>query len=134
MDSPLEIENIRSRELSGLAAWLAKFILVALPVTGILPERIGWFVFNEQYLGLFLALALCATFILIPAGRWDRSHRVHWYDWLGALAGLVVGLYVFVEYPELANSLGDISTDRVILGCITVLLLAEACRRLVGWP
>jgi TRAP transporter 4TM/12TM fusion protein len=140
MDPPLEIEEtIRSRELTGLAAWLAKFILIAMPITGIffllgLPERIGWLVFNEQYLGLFLALALCVTFILIPAGRWDKSHRVHWYDWLGALAGLVVGLYVFVQYPELANSLGDISTDRVILGCITVLLLAEACRRLVGWP
>jgi TRAP transporter 4TM/12TM fusion protein len=139
MDSPLEIESIRSRELTGFAAWLAKFILIVLPVSGIffllgLPERIGWLVFNEQYLGLFLALALCATFILIPAGRWDKSHRVHWYDWLGALAGLVVGLYLFIQYPELANSLGDISTDRVILGCITVLLLAEACRRLIGWP
>ena len=140
MDPPLEIEeSIRSRELTGLPAWLAKFILIALPITGIffllgLPERIGWLVFNEQYLGLFLALALCATFILIPAGRWDKSHQVHWYDWLGALGGLVVGLYLFVQYPELANSLGDISTDRVILGCITVLLLAEACRRLIGWP
>ena len=140
MDPPLEIEeSIRSRELTGLPAWLAKFILIALPITGIffllgLPERIGWLVFNEQYLGLFLALALCATFILIPAGRWDKSHQVHWYDWLGALGGLVVGLYLFVQYPELANSLGDISIDRVILGCITVLLLAEACRRLIGWP
>ncbi|HEY6364181.1 MAG TPA: hypothetical protein VI585_05250, partial [Candidatus Binatia bacterium] len=63
MDPPLEIESIRSRELTGLPAWLAKFILIALPITGIffllgLPERIGWLVFNEQYLGLFLALAL----------------------------------------------------------------------------
>jgi len=34
----------------------------------------------------------------------------------------------------LGNSLGDISSERVVLGCVTVLLLAEASRRLVGWP
>ena len=132
-------ENIRSRELSGFVGWLAKVVLVALPISGIffllnLPQQIGWLVFNEQYLGLFLALALCATFLLIPAGKWDKSQRVHWYDWLGALAGLVVGLYLFIQYPQLVNSLGEISPERVALGSITILLLAEACRRLVGWP
>jgi TRAP transporter 4TM/12TM fusion protein len=132
-------ESVRSRELSGFAGWLARFMLVALPIVGIffifnLPQRIGWLVFNEQYLGLFLALALCGTFLLIPAGRWDKGVRVHWYDWLGALGGLVVGLYVFFQYPELANSLGEIVFERVVLGTLTVFLLAEACRRLVGWP
>ena len=97
-DDPLEIEeSVRSRELSGFAAWFGKGLLVALPLAGIfflfnLPQWIGWLVFNEQYLGLFLALALGATFILIPAGRWDREHRVRWYDWIISLAGLGVGL------------------------------------------
>ena len=132
-------ENVRSRELSGFAGWLAKLVLVALPISGIfflfnLPQQIGWLVFNEQYLGLFLALSLCATFLLIPAGKWDKSQRVPWYDWLGALAGLVVGLYLFVQYPQLVNSLGEISPERAVLGSITILLLAEAVRRLVGWP
>ena len=132
-------ENVRSRELSGVVGWLAKFVLAALPISGIfflfdLPQQIDWLVFNEQYLGLFLALSLCATFLLIPAGKWDKSARVPWYDWLGALAGLVVGLYLFVQYPQLVNSLGEISPERAVLGSITILLLAEAVRRLVGWP
>ncbi|HKY08168.1 MAG TPA: TRAP transporter fused permease subunit, partial [Candidatus Binatia bacterium] len=42
--------------------------------------------------------------------------------------------YVFIYYPSIVNSLGDISTERVVLGCVTILLLAEASRRLVGWP
>ena len=132
-------ESVRSRELTGPAGWLGKGMLIALPLAGIffllnVPQRIGWLVFNEQYLGLFLALALCATFILIPAGRWDRQHRVRWYDWIMSLAGLGVGLYLFVEYPQIVNSLGEIATERVVLGAITVVLLAEATRRLVGWP
>ena len=47
---------------------------------------------------------------------------------------MFVGLYIFVKFPEISNSLGDIYTERVILGTVTVILLAEACRRLVGWP
>lgn len=131
-------ENVRSRELSGLAGWLTQGLLAAIPVAGIfflldLPERFDWQVFHEQYIGLFLALTLCAIFLLIP-GSHRQAHRIPWYDLLGAAGGLVVGLYVFVKFPEISNSLGDIVTARVILGSITVVLLAEACRRLVGWP
>ncbi|HEX5019606.1 MAG TPA: TRAP transporter fused permease subunit, partial [Candidatus Binatia bacterium] len=57
-----------------------------------------------------------------------------WYDLIAALASLIIGLYIFFYYPSLVNSLGDISGERVVLGCITILLLAEASRRLVGWP
>jgi TRAP transporter 4TM/12TM fusion protein len=39
-----------------------------------------------------------------------------------------------IEYPQLVNTLGDIHQTGVILGSITILLLAEATRRLVGWP
>jgi len=97
------------------------------------PQRLDWQVFHEQYIGLFLALSLGAIFLLIPGSR-RHVQRIPWYDALAAALGLFVGLYVFVKFPEISNSLGDIYTERVILGAITVILLAEACRRLVGWP
>jgi TRAP transporter 4TM/12TM fusion protein len=135
----LEIEeNVRSRELSGLAAWATHALLIAIPLSGIfflldVPQRFDWQVFHEQYIGLFLALSLGAIFLLIPGSR-RHVQRIPWYDALAAALGLIVGLYVFVKFPEISNSLGDIYTERVILGAITVILLAEACRRLVGWP
>jgi TRAP transporter 4TM/12TM fusion protein len=112
---------------------------MALPVAGVffllsVPQRIDWLVFNEQYMGLFLALSLFATFLLVPGrGVADRAH-VPWYDLIAAVAGLGVGLYVFVQYPNLVNTLGEISTESMVLGSITVLLLAEGTRRLIGWP
>lgn len=132
-------EPVRSRELAGPLGWLADGILIALPLAGIffllnVPQRIDWLVFNEQYLGLFLTLALCATFLLVPARRSSAPNRVPAYDRLAALGAAFVGLYIFFAYPNLANSLGEITTERVVLGSLTVLLLAEACRRLVGWP
>ena len=112
---------------------------MALPVAGVffllsVPQRIDWLVFNEQYMGLFLALSLFATFLLVPGrGVADRAH-VPWYDLIAALAGLGVGLYVFVQYPKLVDTLGEISTESMVFGSITVLLLAEGTRRLIGWP
>jgi TRAP transporter 4TM/12TM fusion protein len=95
---------------------------------------VGWLVFNEQYMGLFLGFVLCATYLLIPAKPSHGRNRIPRYDRVAAVGGLSIGLYVFIYYPSIVNSLGDISTPRVMLGSITILLLAEATRRLVGWP
>ena len=132
-------ESVRARELSGFLNVLGRGLLIAIPLSGIffllnVPQYIGWLVFNEQYMGLFLGLALCATYLLIPARPGYGRAGAPWYDLIAALAGLAIGLYVFVYYPSIVNSLGDISVERVVLGCVTVLLLAEASRRLVGWP
>jgi TRAP transporter 4TM/12TM fusion protein len=132
-------ESVRSRELRGPLAWAAKSALMAIPITGIIfllsvPQMFGWLFFNEQYMGLFLGLALFATFLLVPHKRGASQDQVPWFDLIFALAGLSVGLYILIEYPQLVNTLGDIHQTGVILGSITILLLAEATRRVVGWP
>jgi TRAP transporter 4TM/12TM fusion protein len=70
----------------------------------------------------------------VPAGASAPRDRVPWYEQVAAVAGLVVGLYIFIEYPKLVDTLGEITQERVILGSIAILLLAEATRRLVGLP
>lgn len=132
-------ERARTRETTGALRWAANTALVLIPVSGVfflmsVPQRIGWLVFNEQYLGLFLALALFGTYIVVPAHGGTARDRTPWYDLLAAFAGLAVGLYIFFRYPALVDSLGEITQQRVILGSITILLLAEASRRLIGWP
>jgi TRAP transporter 4TM/12TM fusion protein len=132
-------ESVRNRELKGPLLWVANSALIALPLVGIfflldIPQKIDWLVFNEQYMGLFLALSLFATFLLVPAqGRKDRDY-VPWYDRIAAVAGLSVGLYIFFQYPNLVDTLGEITTQSMVLGSLTVLLLAEGSRRLIGWP
>ena len=132
-------ERTRTRQTTGLLRWAANTALVLIPVSGVfflmnVPQRIGWLVFNEQYLGLFLALALFGTYIVVPARAGTGRAETPWYDILAAFAGLAVGLFIFFQYPSLVDSLGEITRERVILGTITILLLAEASRRLIGWP
>lgn len=132
-------ENVRARELSGAVQTLGRLLLIAIPLSGMffllnVPQYLGWLVFNEQYMGLFLGLALAATYLLIPAKPGPGRAAIPWYDMIAAAGGMAVGLYIFVYYPSIVNSLGDISNERVFLGCVTILLLGEASRRLVGWP
>lgn len=56
-----------------------------------------------------------------------------WHDWLLALGGLAVGLYVAVRYPTIAYRLGILTWDKVALGALAIILVLEATRRLIGW-
>src|SRR4030095_623133 len=72
--------------------------------------------FKQQYLALFLALALCAVFLAVKAYPKQAGDSVPWYDWLLSLGGLTIGLYVTIFYPTIAYRLGVLSPDRWILG------------------
>jgi TRAP transporter 4TM/12TM fusion protein len=85
-------------------------------------------------MGLFLGLSLFAAFLLVPGRAKQYRERVPWYDVMASLAGLAIGFFIFFQYPKLAESLGEITTESTVLGTALVLLLAEACRRLIGWP
>ena len=100
---------------------------------GELHIQLGLAVFKEQYLGLFLALALPAVFVGVKARSAEPGDRVPWYDWVLALAVFAVGAYLLVRFPVMAFQLGVLSADKVWLGAAAVLLVLEATRRLVGW-
>ena len=125
------------RSLSGGSRLLAQFFLGSVTILGSLwglglQRYLPWALFNQQYLGLFLALGLASIFLSIKARAREEGDRVPWYDGLCAIAGLVVGLYVAIYYPTIAYRLSDLSPDRWILGGIAVLLVLEAARRVAG--
>jgi TRAP transporter 4TM/12TM fusion protein len=125
------------RRLAGPARAVEAALLGGLAAAGglwatHLHHRLPWAFFNEQFLGLFLGLALAATFVTIKARAGERPGRVPWYDWALALVGLLVGGYVAVMYPTIAYRLGVLAPERVLLGGAAVLLVLEATRRLAG--
>lgn len=132
-----EAERASGRQLRGVARILERAALVAIPVAGTLfalqvPSRLGVALFREQYLGLLLALALAATFLGTRATRRADPARIPWYDALLALASVVVGGYVAVYYPAIADRLALLSPERWVLGAVALVLLLEATRRLSG--
>ncbi len=125
------------RSLTGPARALVTVLLGALTLLGALwalqiHHTLSWAFFNEQFLGLFLALGLGSVFLGVKTRAKERADRVPWYDWLLAGGGLLVGGYVAILYPTIAYRLGELPLDRVLLGGLAILLVLEATRRVAG--
>ena len=125
------------RTLSGPARVLERLFFGSVTILGSLwglgvQHSLPWTFFNQQYLGLFLALGLASIFVAVKARPKEAGDRVPWYDWFFALAGMIVGLYVAVFYPTIAYRLGVLSPERWILGGLAVVLVLEAARRVAG--
>ncbi len=82
---------------------------------------------------LHVGFLLLMIFILFSArrGRGTRS-RVPWYDWVFAVTGFVLGFYHMVFEADLIQRAGDPSLADTVVGCIEILLVFEAARRIMG--
>jgi TRAP transporter 4TM/12TM fusion protein len=110
-------------------------LIVALGLTAVLdlPARwLGLSIFPQQYLGAFWGLTSCLAFLTYPASA--GSTQIRWYDHALAAASLALGLYIAFEYPEILETIGQLTTGRTLLGAAAVALVLEATRRVAGWP
>jgi TRAP transporter 4TM/12TM fusion protein len=128
----------RFRQLDGGARLVERSLLTALAIVGGLwatqiHHYLPFAFFNEQYLGVFLALGLAPVFVCVRAGGRASLDRVPWYDWVLTAGALVVGGYVAAFYPTIAYTLGIITWDKLLLGVLAIVLVLEGVRRLAGW-
>ncbi|HXF75218.1 MAG TPA: TRAP transporter fused permease subunit, partial [Methylomirabilota bacterium] len=137
MSEELAASPGRFRKLTGAPGAILRALLISLTLLGSLwaLEVHNYFeftFFKQQYLALFLALALGSVFVAVKSYPREPGNRVPWYDWLLALGGLAIGLYVTILYPTIAYRLGILSPDRWIFGALAIFLLLEATRRVAG--
>jgi TRAP-type uncharacterized transport system fused permease subunit len=86
----------------------------------------------EHLRAIHVAFVLFLSFLIFPVAKRFR-HRVMWWDWLLAIAGVATTVYLIAG--------GDDFFDRSILpddwdivfGVTLVLLILEAMRRTTGW-
>jgi len=90
-------------------------------------------IFTQQYLALFWGLVSALIFLTLPAVKGASRDRVPIYDVILFIASIYVGLYVTLFYPEILMSLGLITTKRIVLGILAVIIVMESTRRLEGW-
>jgi TRAP-type uncharacterized transport system fused permease subunit len=82
--------------------------------------------------GIHVAFVLFLCFLLYPLAQRFR-HRVRWWDWLAALAALVVVGYMLSGGDDfLERAIAPTAVDKA-LGIALILLVLEAARRTAGW-
>src|SRR6476619_2246768 len=116
-----------------LAGALAAFVAVVAVAMSLFHLYTAYAIVRPEHLrAIHVAFVLFLTFLVFPVARRFR-HRVMWWDWLLAFAGVATTVYLIAG--------GDDFFDRSILptdwdvafGVMLVLLVLEAMRRTTGW-
>lgn len=81
-----------------------------------------------------LAFALLLVFLLYPAKRGMRKDQIPWYDFLLGIAAFAAVMYIPCNYGYVIKNVGNFTPFDIAVGVVGILLLMEACRRVVGLP
>ncbi|HEY8070304.1 MAG TPA: C4-dicarboxylate ABC transporter permease, partial [Burkholderiales bacterium] len=129
-EAMIEREEGVQNKLTGLLAGLVTTVAVVMSLFHLYT---AYAIVRPEYLrAIHLAFVLFLCFLIFPTAKRFR-HRVMWWDWLFALAGVATTVYLIAG--------GDDFFDRSILpnnwyiafGVALVLLILEAMRRTTGW-
>jgi TRAP transporter 4TM/12TM fusion protein len=88
-----------------------------------LPGRLGWPIYQEQFIALMLGVGLAIAFL--------RGRRRP-IEWLLGIAGMLAGAWLAVRYPALQSDVLSHPTESLVLSCVLMVTVLEACRRSAG--
>lgn len=81
-----------------------------------------------------LAFVMLLGFLLYPASRKHPLNTLPLYDVALAFAGFASWMYIVVNFDSLVRRTGANFPMDIAVGCIGILILFEACRRVSGIP
>ncbi|MCA6217514.1 TRAP transporter permease [Ideonella sp. B7] len=130
LDHPAD-DHGHTRRLAGWGAWLIalsalafssfQLVVAAFSPLSSLPTR-------SIHVGFLMLLA----FLLYPGRAKSARDRLPWWDLALAVGCFVLGLYHWKFEADLVMRSGDPSTADMVVGTACVVLLFEACRRVLG--
>ena len=124
-----------TRIFSGKKALLIKGLLIAFTLFAI---SINTFIrLNAQvHRSMFIAFILFLAYLLYPARKNapKNTNKVPWYDILLTMASSGSFLYMSFNYKQLISQAGSYTQFDMTIAIIAIILLLEACRRVVGLP
>ena len=81
-----------------------------------------------------VSIGLCLIFLLYPAEKNSSRNHTSWLDWLLFAGSAASATYLFVEYQNIVTTRGGIpNTTDIIFSMMTVALVFESARRIMGW-
>ena len=122
-----------TRKLGGILKTIIFFGLMAFSLFQLYTAIFGQFPAQIQRT-VHLGFGLTFIFLLFPARRKASKTKIPFYDYILAVAAILVGSYWTVNYNRLVQSLGQLDGIDFLIGLLAILLVLEAARRAVGLP
>lgn len=143
-ENPAEIDPLLSDEPEfGKPASDSKAYQYFLKVFAVIAAGLSLFHLYTAQFGILtgvrqramhLGLVLVLVYMIKPINRKkQRDSLPPWYDWLLILGAVASCGYMYIMDAELSARSGTIYTIDVVMGVILILLIMEACRRMMGW-
>ena len=114
-----------------------KYLIIVISVAfclfqlySILSGKITAQVVRATHLAFVMALA----YLLFPMKKDMPKDKLPWYDVIIAIVGACSWLYISINFDSLVRRAGIYNTNDIIIGIVGILILFEACRRIVGTP
>ena len=92
-----------------------------------------WIIPSTHMRPLHLCFVMALAYLLYPARKGGRKDTLPWYDVALALVSVAVCLYPVVFFNKIATQ-NALELYELVFGGIAIVLLFEACRRVVGLP
>jgi len=130
---PKEYGGIMRRFVTVAAVCMALFHI--LYISHVL-EYLGIYLYQAAFRGVSVAFILALIYLVYPMRKSTSRNRLPWYDVLILLVAITMPLYYAFGYSsELYRwEMGDITVLETIMGCVTLVAVFEATRRIVGLP
>ena len=112
---------------------LAGFVTAVTVVMSLFHLYTAYAIVRPEYLrAIHLAFVLFLSFLIFPVAKRFR-HRVMWWDWLLALAGVATTVYLIAGGDDFFDRSILPNNWDIVFGVALVLLILEAMRRTTGW-
>ncbi|MFY9314008.1 MAG: TRAP transporter fused permease subunit [Burkholderiales bacterium] len=116
-----------------LTGWLAAFVATVAVAMSLFHLYTAYGIVRPEYLrSTHLAFVLFLVFLIFPAAARFR-HRVMWWDWLLAVAGVATTVYLIAGGDEFFDRSIVPNDWDIVFGITLTLLILEAMRRTTGW-
>lgn len=81
-----------------------------------------------------LAFVMLLAYLLFPMKKDMPKDKLPWYDIILALMGAGSWSYITINFDSLVRRAGIYTSADIVIGIIGIILVFEACRRIVGLP
>jgi TRAP transporter 4TM/12TM fusion protein len=116
-----------------LSGWLAAFVMTVAVAMSLFHLYTAYAIVRPEHLrAVHVAFVLFLSFLIFPVARRFR-HRVMWWDWLLALAGVATSAYLIAGGDEFFDRSIVPNDWDIAFGVLLTLLVLEAMRRTTGW-